>query len=112
MITVLSGTLELEVQQYLSCTKVLIELILTHSETFNKKRKEEEKDFFKMHSVRLRNIVLFVCFAPIYALITKIVNAQSSYLPWHLTTDGYLLGVGNRNNVDIWLLLENLLGFT
>lgn len=36
------------VQEYLSYTAVLAELILTHSEMFNEKRKEEVRDFLKI----------------------------------------------------------------
>lgn len=49
MIKIRSGILEVEVQEHLSCTVVLAELILTHSEMLNKNRKEEVREFLKIY---------------------------------------------------------------
>lgn len=65
MIKILGGILNAEVQEYLSYTAVLAKLILTHSEKFNEKRKEEVRDILKIYLVWLRNI--FCLFVSIYA---------------------------------------------
>lgn len=51
MIKILGGILNAEVQEYLSYTAVLAKLILTHSEKFNEKRKEEVRDILKIYLV-------------------------------------------------------------
>lgn len=43
VIKILGGILEMEVQEYLSYTAVLAELILTHSEMFNEKKERGGK---------------------------------------------------------------------
>lgn len=60
MIKISGGILEVEVQEYLSSTAVLVELILTHSEMLNKSRKEEVREFPKMYFMT-QELFLFVC---------------------------------------------------
>jgi len=51
VIKILGGILEMEVQEYLSYTAVLAELILTHSKMFHEEKKEEVRDFLKIYIV-------------------------------------------------------------
>lgn len=71
VIEILGGILEVEVQEYLSFTVVLAELILTHSEMLNKNRKEEVREFPKTYFMT-QELYSFVCLLQFMHLWGKI----------------------------------------